>query len=534
MELNLLATHFSDITWILFALVFGVLVSHMSLPPMIGYLVAGFVLSALDMQSGDTLNAVAEIGVTILLFSIGLKLNIKDLLRAEIWAVSVIHMLITVVVFGLLAFAMSFSALQAFAGLSVAESALIAFALSFSSTVFAVKVLDEKGEMSSLHGKIAIGILIMQDLFAVLFLTAASGKVPSPWALLLLLLIPLRPLLIKLLQQVSRGELLVLSGMSLALGGAVLFDMVGVKADLGALIVGVLLAGNEKSDEMAKSLLAFKEIFLVAFFLSIGFHGMPSAMSLVLAVVLAVLMLGKSYLFFRLFTAFKLRGRTSFLSSLSLSNYSEFGLIVGAIGVANGWMSGEWLVIIALALAITFTMSSLVNTHAHSLYARLENYLYKYESLQRLPDDKPIEVGDAQVLVFGMGRVGTGVYDSLIEQYGENLLGIDIDQKVIRNHEIEGRNVLVGDATDYDFWERLRPGSVKLILLDMPNVNEALAAVKMIKRTEYHGLIAAAVKHQDCVQLMKDAGVDSVFNVYAEAGSGFAGHVCENLSVTLD
>ena len=233
MELNLLATHFSDITWILFALVFGVLVTHMSLPPMVGYLVAGFVLSALDMQSGDTLNAVAELGVTILLFSIGLKLNIKDLLRAEIWAVSVIHMLITVVVFGLLIFALSISALQAFAGLSVAESALIAFALSFSSTVFAVKVLEEKGEMSSLHGKIAIGVLIMQDLFAVLFLTAASGKVPSPWALLLLLLIPLRPLLVKLLQQVSRGELLVLSGMSLALGGAVLFDMVGVKADLG-------------------------------------------------------------------------------------------------------------------------------------------------------------------------------------------------------------------------------------------------------------------------------------------------------------
>jgi hypothetical protein len=235
-----------------------------------------------------------------------------------------------------------------------------------------------------------------------------------------------------------------------------------------------------------------------------------------------------------LFTIFKLRGRTSFLTSLTLSNYSEFGLIVGAIGVANGWMSGEWLVIIALALAITFTMSSLVNTHAHSLYARLENNLYKYESLQRLPHDKPIEVGDAQILVFGMGRVGTGVYDSLLGQYGESLLGIDIDQKVIRKHELEGRNVLVGDATDYDFWERLRPGSVKLILLDMPNVKEALAAVNMIKRTEYHGLIAAAVKYQDGVQLMKDAGVDSVFNVYAEAGSGFAGHVCENLSVTLD
>ena len=534
MDLVLIATHFSDITWILFALIFGLMVTFVSLPPMVGYLVAGFVLSAMGMQSGETLNAVAEIGVTILLFSIGLKLNIKDLLRAEIWAVSVIHMLVTSVVFGFLIFIMAYSGLQEFAGLSVAESVLIAFALSFSSTVFAVKVLDEQGEMSSLHGKIAIGILIMQDLFAVIFLTVASGKVPSYWALLLFLLIPLRPLLIKLLKRVGHGELLILSGMLLALGGAALFELVGVKADLGALLFGVLLAGNEKSEELAKSLLAFKEVFLVAFFLAVGFNGVPSVMAVVIAIILAVLMLAKSYLFFRLFTWFKLRGRTSFLTSLSLSNYSEFGLIVGAIGVTNGWMSGEWLVIIALALSITFTMSSLANSRAHSFYAVLENYLYKFETIERLPDDKPIDVEDAQVLVFGMGRVGTGVYDTLLEQYGENLLGIDYDQVVVNKHIEQGRHVILGDATDYDFWERLRPGAVKLILLDMKNVNEALAAVDMIKRNNYQGLLAAAVKYDDCVQTLKAAGVDAVFNVYAEAGSGFAGHVSDTLCVTLD
>lgn len=534
MDLSLIATHFSDISWVLFALVFGLLATYVSLPPMVGYLAAGFVLSAMDVQSGDALSAVAEIGIIILLFSIGLKLHLKDLLRAEIWAVSIIHLLITSVVFGLLIFLLSFSGLQEFAGLSVFESALIAFALSFSSTVFAVKVLDEKGEMSSLHGKIAIGILIMQDIFAVAFITATSGKVPSYWALLLLLLIPLRPLLIKLLHRAGHGELLVLSGMSLALGGAALFDFAGVKADLGALLIGILLAGNDKSEELAKSLLTFKEIFLVAFFLAIGFNGVPSVSAIVIAVVLSALMLGKSFLFFRLLTKFKLRGRTSFLTSLSLSNYSEFGLIVGAIGVTSGWMSSEWLVIIALALSITFTLSSLANAKAHSFYASLENHLYKYEGLERLPDDKPIDVSDAQVLVFGMGRVGTGVYDSLLEQYGDSLLGIDYDQNVVKKHIQEGKKVIVGDATDYDFWERLRPGSVKLILLDMPNIKEVLAAVRMINRTKYQCLIAASVKHNDCVQPLKAAGVDSVFNVYAAAGSGFANHVCESLQVDIE
>ncbi len=527
MQLDLIASHFSDISWILFALGFGLMASYVSLPPMIGYLAAGFILSGIGIHSGETLADVADIGVTLLLFSIGLKLNIRDLFRTEIWATSVIHMLLTIVVAGSLIFAVSFTGLQQFSGLSILDTVLIAFALSFSSTVFAVKVLDEKSEMSSLHGKIAIGILIMQDLFAVVFITVTSGKFPSYWALALLLLIPLRPLLITILRHAGHGELLILSGISLAIGGASLFDAVGLKPDLGALLIGALLAGNHKSDELAKSLLAFKELFLVAFFLSIGFNGMPSVTTIIIALGLAVFMLGKSFLFFHLLTAFKLRARTSFLASLTLSNYSEFGLIVGAIGVSNGWMDSEWLVIIALALSITFVLSSLASTKAHEFYARFENILCTFERQQRLPDDKPIEVGDAQVLVFGMGRVGTGVYDTLLKKFGKNLLGIDYDPNVVNKHTDAGRNVILGDAADYDFWERLKPGVVKLIMLDMPNIHETLAAVKMIKRTGSDIQIAASVKHDDNMPILKKAGVHSVFNIYAEAGSGFANHVCE-------
>ena len=197
-------------------------------------------------------------------------------------------------------------------------------------------------------------------------------------------------------------------------------------------------------------------------------------------------------------------------------------------------MSGEWLVIIALALSITFTMSSIANTRAHTLYARLENYLYRFETIERLADDKPIDVEGAQVLVFGMGRVGTGVYDTLLTRYGDRLLGIDYDMAVVNRQIEEGRKVILGDATDYDFWERLQPGSVKLILLDMPNRKEALDAVEMIRRNKYEVIIAAAVKHNDCVSALKAAGVDFVFNVYAEAGSGFANHVSENVCLKLE
>ncbi|MBL4710946.1 MAG: NAD-binding protein, partial [Gammaproteobacteria bacterium] len=186
-------------------------------------------------------------------------------------------------------------------------------------------------------------------------------------------------------------------------------------------------------------------------------------------------------------------------------------------------------VIIAIALSITFVFSSLANVAEHKLYAKYENLLHKFERKQRLPDDRPIEVDGAQVLIFGMGRVGVGVYDTLLEVYHDGVLGIDYDLDVVKKQQSEGRNVIVGDATDYDFWERLRSGVVSLILLDMPNTNEVLEAVEMIKASGYQGTIAAAVKENDCVDLLLAAGVDSAFNVYAEAGSGFAHHVCEDL-----
>ena len=135
------------------------------------------------------------------------------------------------------------------------------------------------------------------------------------------------------------------------------------------------------------------------------------------------------------------------------------------------------------------------------------------------------------MLVFGMGRVGEGVYDSMVDQYQGKLLGIDVDEDVIAVQKLAGRNVMVGDATDYDFWERLKPGVVKMIMLDMPNIKELLSAVKMIKQTGYQGHISAAVKHDDCIQPLKEAGVNAVYNVYAEAGSGFASHVCKNVNV---
>ena len=208
-------------SWILVAFVLGFALSQMGLPPLVGYLIGGFVLNVAGMDEGrELLVRLSDAGITLLLFSIGLKLKLRTLARPEVWGVATGHMAITVLLFGTLIFALGWLGVPLLEQLDLRLSLLLAFALSFSSTVFAVKVLEEKGEMDSRHGRIAIGILIVQDIAAVVFIAFAAGKVPTPWALLLLFLIPARPLLMHIMARVGHGEMLLMFGLALAIGGA--------------------------------------------------------------------------------------------------------------------------------------------------------------------------------------------------------------------------------------------------------------------------------------------------------------------------
>ena len=348
-----------DPIWILAAFIFGIIASRIGLPPLVGYLLAGFALNRFGIEGSITLVKIADAGVTLLLFTIGLKLKLKNLAKPEVWAGTSIHMFITVAVFSALIWMLAFSGISLFSQLNGQTTLLVAFALCFSSTVFAVKVLEEKKESASRHGNTAIGILIMQDIVAVVFLAASSGKLPSIWALpLLVVLFIIRPILSRLMARCGHGELLMLFGILMTVAGHSSFELVGLKGDLGALVFGMLLAGYPKASELADRVLGFKDLLLIGFFLNIGISGSPTPTGLIIAVMLALLMPLKAGLFFILLTRFKLRARTSLLASLSLSNYSEFGLIVCTIGVANDWVSGEWLVIIAIALSITFVMAA--------------------------------------------------------------------------------------------------------------------------------------------------------------------------------
>jgi hypothetical protein len=220
------------------------------------------------------------------------------------------------------------------------------------------------------------------------------------------------------------------------------------------------------------------------------------------------------------------------LASLNLSNYSEFGLIVCSLGVSNGWIGSEWLMVIAISLSLTFIMAAPINYAADDIYAFLSEKLKFFETKSRLPDDKPIETGNAQIVIIGMGGVGISAYDEMKRRHGDIVLGIDFDLENVNFNCKKGRTILYGDAGDSDFWNRIEPikSKVNLVMLAIPDPNTAIFAINQMKKNGYKGQITASVRYIDEIPLLEKEGINAVYSLYEEAGVGFADHVCKHMN----
>ncbi len=511
-----------DFIWILFAFVCGLLVKIIGLPPLIGFLIAGFLLHFIGVVPGNALDTIANLGITLMLFTIGLKLHVGDLLKREVWAGTLGHMSLWILLLTGLVLFLSVLSLPYFVAINLSTAALLAFALSFSSTVCIVKLLEENGEMKTRHGQLSIAVLVTQDIAAVVFLVVATGKTPSIWALLLVGLIFVRPLLASLLERAGHGEMLPLTGFFLALGGYELFQLVGIKGDLGALIIGILLSQHSKATELTKSLLGFKDLFLIGFFLSIGFTALPTLPMVATALMLSILITLKFLMFFVIFTRLRLRSRTAFLSGLALANFSEFGLIVVDLSIDIGWLESDWLVILALAVSFSFVITSVVYSRVHEIYRKAKHLLHRFEHPRRLSADQINQPDGADILVIGLGRVGKGAYKSLQNMVDHRVAGLDSDRLRARDLEKIGINVIVGDGEDADFWESFDISVIRLVLLALPSIDDSRNITFQLRSAGYQGVIAAIARYEDQRERLLESGIDKVFNFYREAGSGFA------------
>ncbi|MEI2811651.1 MAG: cation:proton antiporter family protein [Nocardioides sp.] len=499
----------------------GYAVRALGLPPMLGFLLAGFALAAVGQTAPEALHVLAGLGVTLFVFAVGLKLDVSQLLRREVWLTATTHTALMVLVGVAVLLVPATLGLGAVAGLPLRTIALISFALSFSSTVFVVKLLEDRNEMRSRYGQIAIGVLVMQDLIAVGFVAVASGKVPSIWAVTLLLLIPARHLFGWVLARIGHEELLIVFGAMMALvPGYLLFDSVGVKGDLGAIVMGILLASHPNAGDLGKALFSIKELLLVAFFLSIGLEGLPTWMEVATALGVLVLLPLQTVAYVWLISLMGMRRRTAVLAGLVLSNNSEFGLIVASTAVAAGMLEPSWLTTISVAVALSFLVAALANMRAEPLADAIAARWPDPDPDRLDPAERPIPLHDVDVLVLGLGRIGQSAYRRLDEQ-GLHVLGVEHDARRCETLREDGIRVIEGDASDTGLWRRLQAvRTLDTVVLAMPFHHANLDCLRVVRDRAFTGTVVAVARYDDEVAELMAHGATSVLHLYA--GSGLA------------
>jgi hypothetical protein len=311
------------------------------------------------------------------------------------------------------------------------------------------------------------------------------------------------------------------------------FDAVGLKPDLGALVAGVTLSGHRRAPELARRLLEFKDILLIGFFLSIGLGGAPGPAAIGVAAIVLLLVPLKTAGYLLVLTRFRLRARTSWHTSVTLANFSEFGLIVAAVAVGRGVLDQQWSAAIAIAVAVSFALAAPVSTARYSLYRRWSPRLARLERQPIRAQDTLIGSVGARTLVFGMGRIGTGAFDELVARRGASVMGVDRHDEVVEEHTAAGRRTVRGDALDADFWDRVHLNDeIDLVVLSMSDHQANLEAVRRVKTFLPRARIAATAAHPDEVAELRDAGVDVARNLYGEAGQGLADDACDLLGPT--
>lgn len=510
--------------------VFGCgLVAHViRMPPLIGFLAAGFVLNALGVTQFAGLSTFAHMGVALMLFAIGLKLDLKALTDKVIWLTAGAHML-GMTILGVL-FLAGLSALGAFAPESLGALAALGLVLSFSSTIFVIKVLQDRGDEQAFYGTICIGVLIMQDVVAVVLMSISSGTVPRIWSLGLIGLLPLLAWVTKSWYRLGHGELGALFGIAMALiPGYALFNWLGLSGDLGALVMGLILAQRPGSGDLAHTLFTVKELLLVGFFVSIGFAGLPNVGTVLTGLLLLLLLPVQAWLYGLMLWRLGLRSRTNVLASLLLTNYSEFALIVAALGVSAGWLAPHWLISLTVAVSGGFVISAIANPRRASWITRLALRLPSRSAGAIHQDDRPVDVGDATAIVLGMGRVGSATYARLAAQHGQVVLGVEHDAQRVAQLRGQGMNVVEADATDEDFWARVADDAeIAIVVLAMPSQHANIAALAELRRAGYtRGTVAAVALYREDVDELERLGIDVVVHLYGGAGAELADQAVE-------
>ena len=498
----------------------GAVAVRLRQPLLVAYIVVGIVIGPAVfgwVSAHDQIDLLAQIGITVLLFVVGLKLDLHHV--RHIGPVALATGL------GQLAFTILFGFFIILAlGKGWLEALYVAVALTFSSTIIIVKLLSDKRELDSLHGRIAVGFLIVQDLAVVIAMMVMSGLgsmgegtsgITVALTLLarlagaaLLLFILMRYVLPRIVDTLARSQELLLIfaiawGTTLAAAG----EYVGFSKEAGAFIAGFSLASTAYREAISARLASIRDFLLLFFFIDLGSKldfstlGDEIGTSIVLSLFVLIVMAIMGYMGYR--------KRTGFLAGLTVAQISEFSIIFVAMGISLGHVGNSALGLTTLVGLITIALSSYMILYSHHLYAWLAPWLGVFE---RRHPFRELAVEHAQrdsvrpdVVIFGLGRYGSRLAHSLRQQ-DIHVLGVDFDPEVVGAQQRLGLDVRFGDGEAPDYIETLPLEGVPWVVSTLPDRISNHALLNALAEHHYSGQIAIVARDESDAASLRTLG----------------------------
>lgn len=505
-----------------------------------GLLVSPSVFNIVSEGQESLIETLAQFGIALLLFMVGLKLDLRIIKKTGPIALFIGTLQVS------LCAAFGFGLGFVF-GLGVVESAMIGLALAFSSTIVAVKLLSDRRAIDSLYGRIALGILIIQDLLVILttiVITALTSNAEAEaWdinsfiqmilksgGLFVFMAVFIRFLAGPTTSMLARnGELMVIFSIAFAVFMAALCEHLHFSRELGGLLAGVALASTPYNNVIVARLSALRDFLLLFFFAHLGsqidLNGIEEL--LLPAVALSVFVLiGKSFLIMGIMHIFHFTSRIGFLTGISLSQISEFSLIVMSMGYGAAIVSMDTLNLITLVALITMAMSTYAIAYGDALYSMLEklfswkpntgNPKWKEEEYKNIPKS-------SDIIIFGVGRYGSAMA-KLFMKKGYSILAIDFAPDTVKAAKEKGVPTIYGDAADPDFLNHLPLDKAKVIVFSfhhymvgplMTDLRRTLA--KVLREEGYTGHIATTSHRPEHDQDLPEHGIDIILNPFDDA-----------------
>lgn len=501
---------------------FSVLMRFLKQPLIIGYILAGILISPAFLnlsQSQESLKLFSEMGVAVLLFIVGLNLN-PSVIR-EVGKVALITGIGQVLFTAIIGF--FFLKLL---GFSTPYSFYISAALAMSSTIIIMKLLSDKGELDTLHGRISIGFLLVQDVIAIAMMIVVSsmGKGGASSILiktsieglgLIFLIIFLSyafmPSIAK--RAASSQELLLVFSVTWCFALASLFYIAGFSLEIGALLAGISLATSDYRHEVSARLRPLRDFFIVMFFVLLGSHmSFGDVLPHLVAISLLSLfvLVGNPLIMLIIMRFLGYSTQTAFLTGLAVAQISEFSFILVALGIQVGHIPTQASSIIAVIGIITLGASTYLIQYSHQIYKALSRFLTLFDAIGTHSIKGEVNGNKAHdIILFGCNRIGFELLHSLLK-IKKKFLVVDYNPDTIKKLQPRGIECMYGDAADIDILEGFNLAKAKMVISTIPDLPVNLLLIAKVHEKNRNALILVAANHLHDSLKLYDAGASYV------------------------